>query len=158
MNWVLCLVSQSCLTVWTVAPQAPLSMGILQTRTLEWVAVPLSKRSSRPRDRMHLGTIKHWCVRPRIYRQNNRSWEVYRLCSLGKGCCRLSSPQGGRIAVQAPSFGQGPGSLGLVLLMLHGVRSKCIFQCLCLLAASRQQKANPGRSWELRVPPEEGCF
>ena len=112
-----------------------MTMGILQTRTLEWVAIPLSKRSSRPRDRMHLGTIKHWCVRPRIYRQNNRSWEVYRLCSLGKGYCRLSSPQGGRIAVQAPSFGQGPGSLGLVFLMLHGVRSKCIFQVPLLVGS-----------------------
>ena len=59
---------------------------------------------------------------PRIYRQNNKSWEVYRLCSWGKGYCRLSSPQGGRIVVQAPSFEQGPGSLGLVFLMLHGER------------------------------------
>ena len=31
-----------CVTLWTVARQAPLSMGILQARTLEWVAMPLS--------------------------------------------------------------------------------------------------------------------
>ena len=30
-------------TLWTVAHQAPLSMGILQARILEWVAVPYSK-------------------------------------------------------------------------------------------------------------------
>ena len=29
-------------TLWTIAPQAPLSMGILQARILEWVAMPSS--------------------------------------------------------------------------------------------------------------------
>ena len=39
-------------TLWTVALQAPLSMGmgILQARILEWVATPFSRRSSWPRD------------------------------------------------------------------------------------------------------------
>ena len=37
-------------TPWTVAHQAPLSMGILQARILQWVAVPSSRGSSRPRD------------------------------------------------------------------------------------------------------------
>ena len=36
-------------TPWTVAHQAPLSMGILQARTLEWVAMPTSRRFSQPR-------------------------------------------------------------------------------------------------------------
>ena len=31
-------------TLWTVACQAPLSMGILQARILEWVALPSSRR------------------------------------------------------------------------------------------------------------------
>ena len=50
---VLCLVAQSCLTVtpWTVAYQAPPSMGFsLQARILEWVAISFSRGSSRPRD------------------------------------------------------------------------------------------------------------
>ena len=34
----------------TVAHQAPLSMGILQARTLEWVATSFSRGSSQPRD------------------------------------------------------------------------------------------------------------
>ena len=45
------LVTQSCLTLCdpqTVAHQAPLSMGILQARTLEWVAFPFSRGSSQP--------------------------------------------------------------------------------------------------------------
>ena len=37
-------------TPWTVSPQAALSMGILQERILEWVAMPSSRGSSRPRD------------------------------------------------------------------------------------------------------------
>ena len=50
---LLCLVTQSCLivTAWTVACQALLSMGILQTRILEWVAMPSSKGPSQSRDR-----------------------------------------------------------------------------------------------------------
>ena len=36
-------------TPWTAALQAPLSMGILQARILEWVAIPFSGGSSRPR-------------------------------------------------------------------------------------------------------------
>ena len=40
---MLCLVAQSfriSVTPWTVARQAPLSMGILQAGILEWVAMP----------------------------------------------------------------------------------------------------------------------
>ena len=43
---VLCKVTQSCLALcnpWTVACQAPLSMGILQGRILEWDAMPSSR-------------------------------------------------------------------------------------------------------------------
>ena len=43
------LVAQLCptlVTLWTVAHQAPLSMGILQARTLEWVAISFSRGSS----------------------------------------------------------------------------------------------------------------
>ena len=37
-------------TLWTVAHQAPLSMGIFQARILEWVAKPSSPGSSQPKD------------------------------------------------------------------------------------------------------------
>ena len=42
---------QFSMTPWTVACQAPLSMGILQARMLGWVAKPSSRGSSRHRDR-----------------------------------------------------------------------------------------------------------
>ena len=40
-----------CATPWTVARQAPLSMGILQARILEWVAMPSSRGAFQPTDR-----------------------------------------------------------------------------------------------------------
>ena len=54
MNVLCCAWSLTCVqlfvTPWTVACQAPLSMGILQARILEWVAMPSSRGSSQPRD------------------------------------------------------------------------------------------------------------
>ena len=38
-----CSVMSDSATPWTVAHQAPLSMGILQTRILEWVPMPSSR-------------------------------------------------------------------------------------------------------------------
>ena len=70
---VLCLVAQSCLILcdaWTVACQAPLSMGILQARILEWVAMPFSRGSSQPRDRTQVSRIAggFFTIRPtRVY-------------------------------------------------------------------------------------------
>ena len=43
--------------LWTVARQAPLYMGILQARKLEWVAMPSSRGSSQPRDRTQVSRI-----------------------------------------------------------------------------------------------------
>ena len=42
--------AQLFVTPWTVAHQAPLSIGILQTRILEWVAMSSSTGSSQPWD------------------------------------------------------------------------------------------------------------
>ena len=44
-------------TPWTVAHQAPLSLGILQARILEWVAMPSSRGSSQPRDGIQVSCI-----------------------------------------------------------------------------------------------------
>ena len=44
-------------TPWTVACQAILSMGILQARLLEWVAMPSSGRSSQLRDQTRVSHI-----------------------------------------------------------------------------------------------------
>ena len=50
---VLGSVAQLCpalVSPWTVARQAPLSMGLLQVSILGWVAMPSSRGSSQPRD------------------------------------------------------------------------------------------------------------
>ena len=41
---------QLCVTLWTVAHQGPLSVGILQAKILEWVAISSSRGSSQLRD------------------------------------------------------------------------------------------------------------
>ena len=57
---VLCLATQSWpifVTPWTVARQAPLSMGILWARILEWIVMPSSRGSSQPRDQTQVSNI-----------------------------------------------------------------------------------------------------
>ena len=52
--------SESCsvfATPWTVAQQAPLSIGILQVRIPEWVAYPFSRGSSWPRNQTRVSCI-----------------------------------------------------------------------------------------------------
>ena len=44
-------------TPWTMACQAPLSMGFFQARILEWVAISFSRGSSPPRDRTWVSCI-----------------------------------------------------------------------------------------------------
>ena len=47
-------------TPWTVVHQVPPSIGILQERVLEWVAMPSSRRSSPPRDQTSVSYLLHW--------------------------------------------------------------------------------------------------
>ena len=54
-----------------IACQAPLSMGILQARTLEWVAMPSSRGSSWPRDSTQASCtgrriLYHWARKPNL--------------------------------------------------------------------------------------------
>ena len=56
----LCLVTQSCLTLWdpmNCSPPAPLSTRILQARILEWVAMPSSRGSFWPWDQTQVSLI-----------------------------------------------------------------------------------------------------
>ena len=52
-------------SLWTVAPEAPLSLGILQARIPEWVAMPSSKGSSWPRgwnQVSHISWTSRWVL------------------------------------------------------------------------------------------------
>ena len=79
---LLLLLSRSVLsdpvTPWTVAHQAPLSMGILQARTLEWVAMPSSRASSQPRFWTWVSCITDWffTTEPAGEPQNYTYWRV----------------------------------------------------------------------------------
>ena len=83
---MLCLVTQSFLfeTSWTVACQAPLSMGILQERMLEWFAMPSSRGSSWPRNWTGVSCITDrfftsWATREkRFYSFLNQRWSSLR--------------------------------------------------------------------------------
>ena len=46
-------------TLWIVAHQAPLPMGILQARILEWVAMSSSRGSSWPKNRTHVSCVSY---------------------------------------------------------------------------------------------------
>ena len=59
---------QLCATPWTIARQDPLSMGILQARILEWIALSSSRGSSQPRDQTQVfltagGFFTIWATR-----------------------------------------------------------------------------------------------
>ena len=60
---ITCLVAQSCLTLCNPMNQL-LSMGILQARILEWVAMSSSRRSSQPRDWTRVSYVS--CVSRRV--------------------------------------------------------------------------------------------
>ena len=52
-----CCAVLSCSVVSDSAHQASLSMGVLQARILEWVAMPSSRGSSQPRDQTQVSCI-----------------------------------------------------------------------------------------------------
>ena len=54
---VLCLVAQSCPTLYNPMDCSPLSMGVLQARRLEWVFIPSSRGSSQPGDGTQVSRI-----------------------------------------------------------------------------------------------------
>ena len=49
--------SESSVTLWFIAYQAPLSMGFPMDRILDWVAIPFSRGSSQPKDQTHVSCI-----------------------------------------------------------------------------------------------------
>ena len=79
---VRCLVIQSCpallAALWAVAHQAPLSLGILQARILQGVAMPSSTESSWPRDQ----TQGSWVACEFVSAWATREAQEYRVGSL----------------------------------------------------------------------------
>ena len=68
-------------TPWTVTHQAPLSMGFLQARILEWVAIPFSRGSSQPRDQTRVSRFAGrfftiWAIREADPVELCTSWQL----------------------------------------------------------------------------------
>ena len=77
LTYTHCLVGQLCSTLcdpMDLAHQAPLSMGILQARILEWVAMPSSRGSSQPRDQTQVSHI----FRLILYHLNHQGSPTYK--------------------------------------------------------------------------------
>ena len=70
------LVTQSCLTLFDPMDYSPLGSsvhGILQARILEWVAIPFSRESDRPRDWTQVSRIAgrlftDWATREALFK------------------------------------------------------------------------------------------
>ena len=60
-------------TPWVITSQAPLSMGFSRQETLEWVAVPFSRGSSRPRNRTPISALS--CIAGRFF-THWAAWEA----------------------------------------------------------------------------------
>ena len=69
---------------WTVAHQAPLSMGILQARILEWVAMPSSRGSSQPKDQTQVSCTAGVFFTICATRENQEYWSGQTIPSPGK--------------------------------------------------------------------------
>ena len=88
---MLCCAVLSCVrlfkTPWTVVRQAPLSMGILQARILEWVSMPSSRGSYQPRNRIGVsfiagGFFTSWATREAQNRASAQFSWVAQSCSI----------------------------------------------------------------------------
>ena len=69
--------------LWTIAHEAPLSMGILQARILEWVAMP-SSRGIFPTQGLNSGLIMFLALAGRLF-TTSAIWEAifqYKIKSL----------------------------------------------------------------------------
>ena len=88
---VLCLVAQSCPTScdpMDCTHQAPLSMGILQARILEWVAIPSSRGSSQPRDQSRFSCIaSRFLLAELPGKPKNITWWWWFSCSVVSDSC-----------------------------------------------------------------------
>ena len=60
-------------TPWTVAHQAPLSVGIFQARILEWAAMPSSRGSFQPRDQTQVLLHYRKILYQEYLKQKNKS-------------------------------------------------------------------------------------
>ena len=90
------LVTQSCLTVcdpMTCSPLGSSVHGILQTRILEWFAMPLSRGSSWPRDWTHVSCLADWLFALWATKHNIECMQIFQ-AGVGEGVLWFSRETG----------------------------------------------------------------
>ena len=117
MHYVCCAYSLSCVwlfvTPWTVARQAYLTMGMLQARILEWVAMSSFRESSQPKDptqasRMAAGFFTIWITR------ETQSSSTESSPTLWSESCSVVSDSLGHHGLYSPGQNTGVGSLSFL--------------------------------------------
>ena len=73
-------------TLWTLARQAPLVHGILQTRMLEWAAMPSSRGSFWPKGQTPVSYVS-WICRQILYHSHHSGVYMSHCCC----CCYVAS-------------------------------------------------------------------
>ena len=139
-------------TPWTAACQAPLAMGIFQARTLEWVAISLSRGSSGIRDWTHVSFTGRWIP----YHRGSPNWVYVQRTPAGKDKLRQRGALPTAVAEpsqQAPAGVGGAGG-GLVHNSDHtswvpGYRVKTVVRNL--------QVRGHQNCWEVREWLMTGC-
>ena len=87
--------------------QVPLSMGILQARILEWVAIPFSRGSSQPRDRTHISYVS--CTGRRVlYQEGHLTYLLLKISADSTVFCDGNSKE------------MGVRNSGFFYLCIHG--------------------------------------
>ena len=86
-----------CAALWTVVPADSSVHGILQARRLEWVVMPFSRGSLKPKDRTHISVVS--CIGRRV---------LYHYC-------RLGSLTGSVVGLKCPDL----GCLSLLTLFIY---------------------------------------
>ena len=130
--------------------------GILQARILEWVAIPFSRGSSRPRDQTCISCIgrqilHHWATRE----APGGLWGPDHHLLLTPTPSLTPADLGHK----APSRGsQGaPGTLALREELLGGVSRPQVQPGQCLLRSAQPRRA-PQRPWQLPGKEESSIF
>ena len=123
-------------TLWTIAHQAPFSMGILQARILEWAAMPSSRESFQPKDQTHISYIS--CI---------GRWVLYHYCYLGSPRPSESSEN-----LEPQNFNSSPWRMlfGLTMNLLMIRRGAILALTICRSDA-----------WQLALPttkPQCACL
>ena len=116
---------QSCQTLWDpmdYSPPGSSVQGILQTRILEWVAMPFSRGSSPPRDQTQILCLLHWQVGSLLLEASGKPYKS--TCLVAQSCPTLGDPMDWSLSsssVHGDSPGQntGVGSLSLLQGQKH---------------------------------------